>query len=67
MKQRLRRLFTQNLDYRTGSYLTGHSALQRGQNVQTVVIAAIREFLLRKPQIDEKTKQQIIASALAIN
>lgn len=41
--------------------------MQRGQNVQTVVIAAIREFLLRKLQIDEKTKQQIIASALAIN
>ena len=42
-------------------------SLQRGQNVQTVVIAAIREFLLRKPQIDEKTKKQIVDSTLAIN
>ena len=42
-------------------------SLQRGQNVQTVVIAAIREFLLSKPQIDEKTKKQIVDSTLAIN
>lgn len=42
-------------------------SLQRSQNVQTVVIAAIREFLLDKRQIDEKTKEQIIASTLAIN
>lgn len=42
-------------------------SLQRGQNVQTVVIAAIREFLLSKPQIDEKTKKQIVDSTLTIN
>ena len=41
--------------------------MQRGQNVQTVVIAAIREFLLSKPQIDEKTKKQIVDNTLAIN
>lgn len=43
------------------------ASLQRGQNVQTVVIAAIREFLLSKPQIDEKTKKQIVDNTLAIN
>lgn len=40
---------------------------QRDQSRQNVIAAAVREFLLREPQIDEKNRTMIIDSTLAVN
>lgn len=42
-------------------------ASAREQSKQEVVITAVREFLLRKPQVDEKSRTMIIDSTLAVN